>query len=265
MNEKMKRIPLCEKSIRKHLDAADVEIQIYSEIDSTNAEARRLSAAGKQQPVLLLAEQQYAGRGRMGRSFYSPDGMGIYMTYLWQPHTSARDVIGVTTAAAVAVHRALCRILPKEANRLHIKWVNDLYLADKKICGILTEAVTDPADGKIRDMWIGIGINVAPMSFPPELLDIATTLGSSELDRNVLIAAIVNELLRILQDADRYAHMPYYRAHSMVIGKDVRTIRGDESVCGKVLDIDSEGGLVVERADGTVETMHSGEISLRLI
>ena len=261
----MKQIPLHEESIRKHLDASDIEIQIYAEIDSTNAEARRLSAEGKQNPVLLLAEHQLAGRGRMGRSFYSPDGMGIYMTYLWQPHASAGDVISMTTAAAVAVHRALCRVLPEEGKLLQIKWVNDIYLADKKICGILAEAVTDPADGKIRDMWIGIGINVAPMSFPPELESIATTLGLSELDRNELIAAIINELLQILCDSDRYAHMPYYRAHSMVIGKAVNTIRGDDVIRGKVLDIDFEGGLVVERADGTVETMHSGEISLRLV
>ena len=260
----MNRIPLNEENIRQHLNAADVEIQIFSEIDSTNAEARRLSSEGTQHPVLLLAEYQHAGRGRMGRSFYSPDGMGIYMTYLWHPHAAAGDVISATTAAAVAVHRALRKMLPERSERLQIKWVNDLYLSDKKICGILTEAVTDPADGKIRDMWIGIGINVAPMTFPKELADIATTLGTKTLNRNELIAAIMNELLEILHDPNRYAHMSYYRDHSMVIGKAVNTICGDEITAGVVLDIDQDGGMIVRRSDGTVETIRSGEVSLRL-
>lgn len=254
---------LNEEVIRSYLRSDKVEIRIFSEIDSTNREARRLANAGKSEAVLLLAEQQSSGRGRLGRSFYSPAGAGIYMTYLWQPKASAGDVISVTTAAAVAVLRAM-RAIPQLADKdFAIKWVNDIYLSSKKLCGILTEAVTDPADGTINSIWIGIGINVHPAAFPPELSDIATSLGKDAPDRNELIAKILNELLLILENPDRYAHMPYYRANSMVIGKQVNTICADIIKPGTVLDVDKDGGLVILRADGSVETIHSGEVSLR--
>jgi BirA family biotin operon repressor/biotin-[acetyl-CoA-carboxylase] ligase len=222
-----------------------------------------MSANGVEHEALLVAEHQNAGRGRLGRSFYSPDGTGIYMTYLWHPHATATGVIAATSAAAVAVHRALCAMPQLQKMSFSIKWVNDIYLDEKKVCGILTEAVTDPQSGQIRSMWIGIGINVAPMTFPSELDGIATSLGVSTIDRNELIATIVNELLKILHDPDRYAHMPYYRAHSMVIGKAVNTVCADQTVPGVVLDVDREGGLVIRREDGSIETIHSGEVSLR--
>ena len=255
---------LNEDKIRSRLHTDELQIRIYDQIDSTNKEARRLAEQGVNEPILLIARAQTSGRGRMGREFYSPADTGIYMTYLWHPDAAAGDVISVTTAAAVAVHRALCSTAALSDRLFGIKWVNDIYLADKKVCGILTEAITDPQDSKIRDIWIGIGINVTPMTFPEELKSIAASLNVSELDRNELIANIINQLLYILRDSDRYAHMPYYRAHSMVIGKAVNTICADQINPGVVLDIDREGGLVVERPNGTIETLHSGEISLRL-
>ena len=256
---------LNKQEIDARLCAEVADIRVFSEIDSTNAEARRLALSGVQHAVLLVAEQQSAGRGRLGRSFYSPDGTGIYMTYLWQPNAVAGDVISATTAAAVAVHRALCSIPSIAGNSLSIKWVNDIYLSDKKVCGILAEAITNPQNGRIDSMWIGIGINVAPMIFPDELSHIATSLGDHRIDRNELIARIVDELCQVLCDDDKYAHMSYYRDHSMVIGRAVNTICGEKTVPGIVLDIDREGGLIVERPDGTEEVIRSGEISLRLV
>ena len=261
----METMRLNEGAIRAKLHADDVDIRIYDEIDSTNKEARRLAEQGISDRILLLARAQTSGRGRMGRAFYSPADAGIYMTYLWQPNVAAEDVISITTAAAVAVHRALRGMLPLSEKSLRIKWVNDIYLADKKVCGILTEAITDPQSGQVRYMWIGIGINVAPTVFPDELKTIAISLDAPALDRNALIASIMNEWMEIMCDTDRYRHMSYYRQHSMVIGKAVNTVCADKITPGVVLDIDRDGGLVVERHDGTVETIRSGEISLRLI
>ena len=255
---------LCEREIRSLLHTSDMQIRIFDEIDSTNKEARRLAEQGIDERLLLIARVQTSGRGRMGRDFYSPADTGIYMTYLWRPDAAAGDVISVTTAAAVAVHRALSGMTVLADKSFSIKWVNDIYLANKKVCGILAEAITDPQDGKIRYIWIGIGINVVPMVFPDELKNIAGSLDASGLDRNELIANIMNELLDIMHDRDCYAHMPYYRKHSMVIGKAVNTICAEKINSGTVLDIDREGGLVIERSDGTVETIHSGEITLRL-
>jgi BirA family biotin operon repressor/biotin-[acetyl-CoA-carboxylase] ligase len=243
--------------------AEKTEILIYSEIDSTNSEARRRVCAGEQKPTLILAEQQTNGRGRMGRNYFSPAGAGIYMTYLWHPEAKPVDVISVTTAISVAVVRALKSFSSLSQKQFSIKWVNDILLDGKKVCGILTEAMSDPEKGKITDIWVGIGINVYSTAFPPELSEIATSLNEVDLNRNELIARILIEFLDILNHTDPYAHMSYYRACSAVIGKRVNTISADISTPGTVLDIDATGGLVVERLDGTIETIHSGEISLR--
>lgn len=266
MCETLKTLPdaLNVGAIRSHLGdwANGVAIEVYPEIDSTNSEAKRRARAGDRTPTLILAEQQSGGRGRLGRSFFSPVGAGIYMTYLWHPDTAAIDAVSVTTAAAVAVMRALSALSSVEEASLGIKWVNDIYLSGKKVCGILTEAVTDPSSGRVTSALVGIGINVRPTAFPPELADIATCLGG-EIDRNALVSDVLREFLRILRDPVPYAHMAYYREHSLVIGKRVNTICADVSVPGTVLDIDSTGGLVVERTDGSIETVHSGEVSLR--
>lgn len=263
----MKTKQLSESAIRSRLyeNARDVDIKLYSEIDSTNSEARRLSQKRKNGAVLIVAEQQSSGRGRLGRSFFSPAGAGIYMTYLWYPDAAAVDVVSVTTAASVAVLRAM-KSMPTLAEKdLTIKWVNDIYLSGKKVCGILTEAVTDPEEGKVKSVWVGIGINVHQTAFPEELAEIATSLDVADLDRNELIANILNEWIAILQDLDPYAHMSYYREHSLIIGKQVNTICAGVAVPGVVVDIDPQGGLVVRRSDGRIETIHSGEVSLCFI
>ena len=252
-------------SIRELLGVAGdgIRIDVYSEIDSTNNEAKRRAASADRTPALIVAETQSGGRGRMGRSFFSPAGAGIYMTYLWHPDAAAADAVSVTTAASVAVVRALGAFDTLRHADVRIKWVNDIYLDGKKLCGILTEAVTDAATGRVRSMLVGIGINVRPTAFPPELADIATCLGASAPPREALIAQILIELLRILRDSDPNAHMPEYRARSLVIGRQVNTVCAGVVLPATVLDIDRTGGLVVRRDDGSVEVIHSGEVSLR--
>ncbi|MBQ7322784.1 MAG: biotin--[Clostridia bacterium] len=253
---------LSAERIRTALDEERIAIDVYDELDSTNSEAKRRARAGDRRPTLILAESQSGGRGRMGRSFFSPAGAGIYMTYLWHPDAAAIDAVSVTTAASVAVLRALLTLPALHGRELGIKWVNDVYLDGKKVCGILTEAVTDPASGRVTSVLVGIGINVLPTAFPPELADIATAIGG-DVDRSTLAAAVLRELLNIQKDPDPYAHMACYKAYSTVIGKRVNTIRADAVTPGRVLDIDPTGGLVVEREDGSIEVIHSGEVSLR--
>ncbi len=256
-------VKLNERGIRALLGTGEVEICVYSSLDSTNGEARRRATDGQGSPMLILAEEQTNGRGRLGRSFHSPAGSGLYMTYLWQPQAVASDVVSATTAAAVAVIQALKSIPGIQAEELAIKWVNDIYYRGRKVCGILTEAMTDPFTGRVAQMWIGIGINVAPQDFPPELSNIATTLGL-DLDRNVLAVDIVRRLQCVLTEVEPYAHMDYYRAHSAVIGQQVDLICRDTVSRVQVLDISHTGGLVVQHVDGRVETVHSGEVSLKI-
>lgn len=257
--------PLSADRIRALLGQADAEVrvEVHPLLDSTNTEAKRRIAAGDRAPALIVADAQSGGRGRLGRSFFSPAGAGIYMTYLYTPTGTAADAVAVTTAASVAVVRALRSFPALRDATLGIKWVNDIYLDGKKLCGILTEAVTDAATGRIAALAVGIGLNVRPTAFPPELAGIATCLGARAPARDALIARILTELQRILRDRDPYAHMGDYRACSLVIGRRVNTIRAEVTAAGLVLDIDGTGGLIVRRDDGRVETIHSGEVSLR--
>ena len=237
-----------------------IAIYLHREIDSTNNEAKRLIASGKRSTALVVAEGQTAGRGRQGKSFYSPEESGIYMTLSMPTDMAFSGAISITTAAAVAVFSAVRDLLDIE---MEIKWVNDLYLGGKKVCGILTEAISDLETGRIAQVVIGIGLNWSTVNFPEELRDVAASLLPHGVSRNRMIAAIVDALFDILK-ADSTEYLALYRRHSMVLGKEITYSRDGESFLARALDIDERGGLIVEHKDGTRLTLQSGEISLRL-
>lgn len=204
---------LSEAGIRLFLpEREDLKIAVYPTIDSTNNEAKRRLGAGDGGNLLIVADAQTAGRGRMGHTFYSPDGSGIYMTLsidlanpLYQPER-------ITLAAAVAVVRALHPYLNEE---LRLKWVNDIFYREKKVCGILSEGVTDLETGLIQHAIVGIGINVRPAEFPEELRDIAGTLGILSPSRNEIVGRIVTELLDLYQDLSSDLYLQEYLKFSM--------------------------------------------------
>lgn len=236
-------------------------VYLHREIDSTNNEAKRLIADGKGGMALIVAEGQTAGRGRQGKSFYSPEKTGIYMTLSFPSRLALQDAVLVTGAAAVAVWRAIHTLTGIETK---IKWVNDLYLGEKKICGILTEAISDLETGLVQHIIIGIGINYSTQDFPSELCDIATSLSPAGVGRNRMIAAIVDELLDVLSNPRDEGHLALYREHSMVIGREIVYTQNGIEQSARAVDIDETGGLVVELSSGKKETLHSGEISLRV-
>lgn len=236
-----------------------LSVYLHRTIDSTNDEAKRLIASGKKESALIVAEGQSAGRGRRGRQFFSPELTGIYMTFSFPTNMPLTDAVGITTATAVAVHLAIKDLTDMETE---IKWVNDLYLGGKKICGILTEAISDFESGCVQNMIIGIGINYQTTNFPRELQDIAASLSPTGISRNRMVARIVDRLLDVLNGEVDYLEI--YRAHSMVLGKDIVYERDGVKTEARALDIDDNGGLVVEHRDGSRATLTSGEISLRL-
>lgn len=236
-----------------------LSVYLHRTIDSTNDEAKRLIASGKKGSALVVAEGQSAGRGRRGRQFFSPELTGIYMTFSFPTNMPLTDAVGITTATAVAVHLAIKDLTDIETE---IKWVNDLYLGGKKICGILTEAISDFESGCVQNMIIGIGINYQTTNFPRELQDVAASLSPTGISRNRMVARIVDRLLDVLNGEVDYLEI--YRAHSMVLGKDIVYERDGVKTEARALDIDDNGGLVVEHRDGSRATLTSGEISLRL-
>ena len=249
--------------IRAALPAAlrALPIHFHDTVDSTNSQAKRLLADGLSGEALVVAAAQTAGRGRRGRSFYSPRDTGVYMTLILRPEGEVSDLVSLTAAAAVAVVRAIEGLTDA---RPAIKWVNDVYLEGKKLCGILTEAVTGLESGLVEGLVVGIGINVGTEDFPPELSGIAGSLRSHTLRKNRLIAAVAEELFRIAAHPEDKSYLADYRRRSMVLGRRVCFEQNGQRFEALATDIDDGGGLLVQLDDGSARTLRSGEITLRV-
>ncbi len=245
--------------IKEHLGKTyGYDIIVYDTLDSTNTEAKRLAEDKVNSNSVIIADYQTAGRGRLGRQFYSPKGIGLYMSFLIKADFPPEQTVLITTAASVAVCRAIERaagVQPK------IKWVNDLYLNGRKICGILAESVNNFKTGRIEYIIIGIGINCGKMDFPDEIRDIAGSVGS--VDRNRLAAEVIREMNQIFDMISNRNFLDEYRQKSLVIGKRIK-ILGENPYFAEAVDIDDLGGLVIRTEDGDIKTLVSGEISIRL-
>lgn len=246
------------QSIRANMKNG-IDVYYYSTTDSTNNCCKRILADGRQGAFLVVADKQTAGRGRQGKSFYSPPKTGIYFSLVIRPRTSLQNAVTATTAASVAVCRAIEKLTDKKPK---IKWVNDVYLDGKKICGILTEAMSNFEDGTVDSVIIGIGVNINTADFPD------TVEGAGCLDVNIsrsrLIAGIADELLDIA-GGDYKSFIDYYRSHSLVIGEKIKFIQNGRVTPALAVAIDETGGLKVALENGEHITLRSGEISIRKI
>ncbi len=254
-------VPEIERWLRARTIGARMEL--HDQLDSTNNRAKALAASGAPHGYLVIAESQSGGKGRMGRSFFSPEHSGVYITYVLRPKMLAERAVMITSMAAVAVARAIETVADVDVK---IKWVNDLYINERKVCGILCEAGMDFESGQLEYAVLGIGVNVARMDFPPELQDIATSIGNAcgeDVSRSRLIAEISNQLEALYGQLDSCAFMAESRARSNVIGRDVVVMRGDDRYVAHAVDIDDQGRLVIETPAG-VRRVGSGEISLKL-
>lgn len=239
------------------------QVEAHDRLDSTNIRAKLLASQGAPHGYLVCADSQVAGRGRRGRSFFSPEHSGIYISYVLRPALPADKAVMITSLAAVAVARAIEKLWDVEVG---IKWVNDLYIHDRKVCGILCEANMDFESGMLEYVVLGIGVNVKKMDFPEELREIATSIENEcgqSVPRSRLIAEISNELDGLYDQLATGAFMAENRRRSIVIGKDVTVIRGLERYPAHVLDIDEQGRLVIRTETG-VSRVGSGEISIKL-
>ena len=213
--------------------------------------------------AVVFARHQTGGRGRLGRTFASPDDSGIYMSIILEPADSTPVLI--TTAAAVAVCRAIERICGQQPQ---IKWVNDIYLNNKKVCGILAETVSDYKTGHITHVILGIGINCKASAIPEELREIAGAI-EGDFSINQLAAEVYNQMMTLAGDLQPGNFIEDYKQRSMVLGEMVTVHKGGYSpdksgIPARVLDIDDHGGLKVIYSSGERETLSTGEISIRL-
>lgn len=235
-------------------------------IDSTNNYLKRLAVEGALDGTVAVADQQTAGRGRLGRSFQSPPGTGIYISFLLRPDLLPNRAMNLTACTAVAVCDAVERAC---GMRPQIKWTNDVLMNKRKLCGILTEMSVEGETGSLQYIVVGIGVNVNQNleDFPPELQNIAGSVAMAtgeKMDRGRLTAELINamdEMYAAWQtghwDVDRY------RADCATIGREVRVIRGSCERNAFAETVDDDFALVVRYEDGTRETVFSGEVSVR--
>jgi BirA family biotin operon repressor/biotin-[acetyl-CoA-carboxylase] ligase len=256
-------------------------ILVFSSLTSTNDVAKEKALAGAAAGTIIIADEQTGGKGRMGRSYYSPAGAGIYLSILLRPRLAGSQALLLTTGAAVAAAQAIESLWEGEVK---IKWVNDLYVKGKKISGILTDAITNLETGLTEYVVLGIGINVKPgqQGFPQELVHKAGTLcpsgnvapdeggqQSKKLLRNPLAAQLVNQIWRMARELEEQPVLTARRLiaearrRSCLLGRQI-LVEGHEVLKqAKAVDIDESGFLIAEDQEGRRYVLNGGEVSLR--
>lgn len=258
---------LSEQGLLKYLRSPAITPQVLPVVSSTNTLLKSMAAEGAPEGTALLAGEQTAGRGRMGRSFYSPPGSGLYMSLLLRPQIPASEAVRITACAAVAVAEAVEELSGLETQ---IKWVNDVLVRGRKVCGILTEGSLDLESGGLSYAVVGIGINTAVPAgdFPPELRQTAGALFGDEKPPELrcrLAAAVLDRLMDFYGRLDDPAIWEAYRRRSLVLGREISILApGKEPEPAVALDLDTDYGLLVCLPDGSLRKLSSGEVSVRM-
>ncbi len=256
---------LSDSVLKKRLGDA-FSLQLYEEVDSTNTLAREQATAGAPEGTVILASAQRQGRGRMGRQFFSPKGSGLYMSIILRPSTAVLPLY-ITTAAAVAVAEAIEEVAGISAS---IKWVNDVYCREKKVCGILTEGAIAE---NLQYAVLGIGINVlSPIGgFPPEIESRAGAVFGEKTPptahpREELAAAIIARFWGYYEALSAKAFLPSYRKRDLLKGRIVQVLDVNGTVIEEVTaqGITDTFELLVTDRHGKTKALSSGEVSLRL-
>lgn len=257
---------LSAQSIGQFLNI-DLDILVEKCVTSTNIVLKEKAEQGARHGTVLIAEEQTLGKGRMGKNFYSPYGTGIYLSILLRPDIPAQEALFLTTSAAVATAKAIEDVSEKKAD---IKWVNDIYIENKKVCGILTEAAFNIETGKLDYAIVGIGINVCypKEGFPPEIDKIATAVFDKDSDsinkRSLLIANLLNYFMDYYNNFNEKKYVSEYIDRSMLIGKEITIIDGQNSRDAIAVKIDNQCRLKVKFDDGTEKWLNSGEVSIKV-
>lgn len=253
------------QGIRQHLTVPGLTVEVREEVTSTNYVLRELAQEGAAEGHVLVAQRQSAGRGRRDHSFFSPPDSGLYLSFLLRPRISARDALLLTTCAAAATALAVEDCAGVSAG---IKWVNDVFCREKKVCGILTEGEVDLETGGLRYAVVGIGVNLYPPpgGFPPELTQAGAVWETPPAGavRSRLAAGILN---RFFAWYPRLGERPFYedyRRRCFVLGREVEVLERNQTRTAAVLDLNPDFSLRVREADGRVTELSSGEVRVRL-
>lgn len=241
-------------------------VLVLSETESTNTWLKN-EEAGLPDGFVVIADSQTKGRGRMGRSFSSPKGKGVYLSILLRPSCLPSDAANLTAWTAVAICDAVEKV---SGARPQIKWINDPVMNGKKISGILTEMSIEGESGRIQYVVIGIGVNANNESddFPDDIKDVATSIyvqTGNKVDRGLLAAEMIKALDKMYDSwpNEKEKYLSAYRKDCITTGKDVKLIRNGEERKAFAKEIDDDFALVVRLPDGREETVFTGEASVR--
>lgn len=255
---------LSSESLTMLLPHYQGRIHVFNELESTSTLAKEWAQKSAVDKTVIIASCQTAGRGRLQRSFYSPEG-GIYLSMILRPQLLLSECMQITICAALAV----CKAVKKVCNLdLGIKWVNDLYLHDLKVAGILTEASADFESGRVEYVVVGIGLNLFFNSaIPEELRSIVTSLYGQQNPKNKgrLIAEIIGQMDELMKNPHDVKLMDEYRQRSILPGRQVEVLTGPKVGIATVVEVNAQGELVVEFSDHSRESLVSGEVSLKLV
>ena len=254
---------LSAQGVKKYLKP-ELRVTVSPAVDSTNSALRTQAERGAPEGTVVVAGEQTRGRGRYGRTFYSPADTGLYLSLLLRPvHASPQQTVTLTAAAAVAMCQAMEAV---GGGFPQIKWVNDIFLHGKKVCGILTEAAFSLETGAPEYVVIGVGVNVytPKEGFPPELEGIAGALWEKTVPdgKNKLAAEFLNRFWELYAAADPAAFLEDYRRRSLVVGKNVTVVAGDKEAKARALGIDGQCRLLVKYDSGETAALSYGEIRI---
>lgn len=252
------------ESIKKHLNS-DVKIIIYDVATSSNVLAKELALGGANEGTVIIVKSQTNGKGRLGRSFISSSENGLYMSIVLRPQISPDKCVDITVMAASAVLEAIestTNTNPK------IKWVNDIYINDKKVCGILTETTYNYESNRLDFVICGIGVNIAPPKdgFDEEIKNIAGSIFENEAPqeyKSILCAKIIDYLLKYYNEIDKKTYLKTYKEKSNIIGKSVDVYKGNEIISGIAIDVNDRAELVVKKENGDICVFNSGEARVK--
>ena len=259
---------LSPQGIRRFLkpEYRDLDLTVLPTAPSTNALVREKANQGRPEGCIIVACEQTDGRGRYGRQFFSPVDSGVYLSLLLRPMAySPQQATCLTAAAAAAMCQAIEAVTGQQPG---IKWVNDIFLHGKKVCGILTEAAVGLETGTLNYMVLGAGVNLYPPAegFPEEIQSIAGSVleHSCPEAKNRLVGEFLNRFWDFYSHPECRTYLEDYRARSLAIGRNVTVLSAGKAVSAYAYGIDDDFRLLVRYENGDTEALSYGEIRIQL-
>ena len=256
---------ISKSEIYKYLSDKNYNINVFEIVESTNDTAKKEAGSGCCEKTVFIAEGQTKGRGKPGRKFCSEKGSGVYMSVVFRPRINPASVHLITSFAAVAVADAISDIA---GCKVGIKWVNDIYINGKKVCGILSESAVRAGSKYPEYVVLGIGINVSNRAFPKNLSEIAGSIKTEtgiEVPKNLIIARILDNLSNIEEELSQKKFLSQYRSKSVLIGKTVRVTDNGNQYDAVAVDIDDNASLIIQV--GNIQKVLSAgeEVSVKIV